>query len=34
MMTDGKGGDGGHTGSLLESSSTIGGSNCMTLGGM
>jgi hypothetical protein len=34
MMTDGEGGDGGRTGSLSESSSIIGGSDCMTLGGM
>jgi hypothetical protein len=34
MMTDGEGGDGCHFGSLSESSSTIGGSSCMILGGM
>jgi hypothetical protein len=33
MMIDGEGGDGGRAGSLSESSSTIGGSGCMTLGG-
>jgi hypothetical protein len=33
MMIDGEGGNGGRAGSLLESSSTIGGSSCMILGG-
>jgi hypothetical protein len=31
MMIDGEGGDRGRVGSLSESSSTIGGSGCMTL---
>jgi hypothetical protein len=34
MITNGEGGDGGCAGSLLESSSTIGGFHCMSPMGM